>query len=269
MGVAIGDLFADEPSQFGLRGDPWLWRALRARLSAVVRPDSRGALDRTLRTAFADEVGIPVSSRRHDRVKVERFAHGGMSSGMVSLVWWRDAGLPMVLERSGLPGSPFTVRSTVEDDWPLVRQARIENATDNPVSYGATLATTLEMTEEDWRMRARRGTASDMTSLVAIDDRGRWIGMMGAQDGTELVLTGVWVVPEARGAVHGVAGVLFAEVLAWARGRGDALTLWVDEGPAGVAARTFYGRLGFTPSGRRRPIGFAPGDSIEMVLPLR
>ncbi|MCJ1715429.1 GNAT family N-acetyltransferase [Curtobacterium sp. VKM Ac-2922] len=166
-------------------------------------------------------------------------------------------------------GARFTVRSTVEDDWPLVRQTRIENATDNPISYGATLATTLGMTEDDWRMRARRGTAIDAMSVAAVhDDTGRWIRMMSAQEQDGPILTGVWVTPEFRGRVHGVADALFAEVLAWVPGRGDRLTLWVDEGPAGLPARRFYARHGFTPTGRRRAIGFAPGDSIEMAMPV-
>ncbi|MEQ6898564.1 hypothetical protein [Microbacterium sp. KR10-403] len=63
----------------------------------------------------------------------------------------------------------FTIRTTCEDDWPLVRAFRVENATDNPISYGATLQTTLSMTEDDWRLRARCGEQDDDTALVAIE----------------------------------------------------------------------------------------------------
>jgi hypothetical protein len=62
----------------------------------------------------------------------------------------------------------FFLRSTTEDDWRNLRQFRIENARAHPISYGATLATTLQFDEEAWRMRARRGDQTDAASYVAI-----------------------------------------------------------------------------------------------------
>jgi GNAT superfamily N-acetyltransferase len=194
-------------------GDPGPWAALSADLADVPLPATRGALDVAIRSAAAVASGEPISS-----------PHG------IALPDALQRDLVSVLDRSGLPGARFSVRVTTEEDWPSVRAARVENASDNPVSYGATLETTAAMSEDDWRMRARRGHATDATSLVAIDDAtGRWIAMMGAQEHHGLVLTGVWVVPEFRGRVNGVAEVLLAEVLAWARGRGDSIALWVDE----------------------------------------
>lgn len=229
-----------------------LLEAIGSQLDQAAMPATRGALDGGLRTAAAVGLGFAISS-----------SHGTALPDALQ----RD--LVSVLDRSGLPGARFSVRVTTEGDWPSVRAVRMENATDNPVSYGATLVTTTAMSEDDWRMRARRGCATNATSLVAIDDvSGRWIGMMGAQHHDGLVLTGVWVVPEFRGRANGVAEVLLAEVLAWARGRGDAIALWVDENPAGDRARAFYERHGFVRTGRRRPIGFAPGDSVEMLLQL-
>jgi len=244
----IGHLFAD----VRIDGPGGVWGAVGDRLSDVAMPVSRGSLDALVRTTAAVELGLPVSS-----------PHGPVAPAVL------QQDLSTLLDRSRLPGARFSVRVTAEDDWPSVRAARVENATDNPVSYGATLETTVSMSEDDWRMRARRGHASDATSLVAIDDlRGRWIGMMGAQQHDDLVLTGVWVVPEFRGRDNGVSEVLLAETLAWARGRGDSIALWVDENPAGARARSFYARHGFVLTGRRRPIGFAPGDSVEMGRPL-
>jgi GNAT superfamily N-acetyltransferase len=244
----IGGLLSSVRSE----GVPGPWAALGPDLADVPLPATRSALDVAIRSAAAVASGAPISS-----------PHGAALPDALQ----RE--LVSVLDRSGLPGARFSVRVTVEDDWPSVRAARIENATDNPVSYGATLETTTAMSEDDWRMRARRGHAADATSLVAVDDvSGRWIGMMGAQEHDGLVLTGVWVVPEFRGRTNGVAEVLLAEVLAWARGRGDSIALWVDENPAGDRARAFYERHGFVRTGRRRPIGFAPGDSVEMLLQL-
>lgn len=165
--------------------------------------------------------------------------------------------------------APFSTRTTTEDDWERVRTMRIENATDNPISYGATLPFTLGMTEDDWRLRARRGQAHDATSIAAIDDAtGRWIGMMSAQqgdaDGTDPVLTGVFVAPDSRGRDNGVTDALLDHVLRWAAGRGATLRLWVHEDA--VPARRFYARRGFAPTGRSRavPLLGEPADAAPL-----
>lgn len=165
----------------------------------------------------------------------------------------------------------FSIRATTEADWPELRALRIENATDNPISYGATLDTTLRMTEQDWRLRARRGQAVDATSLVAIEaGTGQWIGMMGAQhgdqDGVDPVLTGVYVTPAFRGRQAGVADALLDGVLAWTAGRGQRIRLYVHEHAA--PAKRFYARHGFVPTGRTRPLGFTDGTTLEMARPV-
>jgi GNAT superfamily N-acetyltransferase len=152
-----------------------------------------------------------------------------------------------------------------------VRALRLRNAADNPVSYGATLATTEAMAEEDWRVRARRGTAADATCVVALGRRERWVGMMGAQQETDggALLTGVWVEPDHRGRRHGVADALIGEVTAWASLHAEVLRLWVDAGVDGAPARTFYARQGFRPTGGRKPLGggFA-GEQLELARAL-
>jgi len=168
----------------------------------------------------------------------------------------------------------FTLRTTHEDDWPRVRAFRIENATDNPVSWTATVEETLLIPDEGWKMRARRGEQPDTTSIVATDDAsGRWLGMMNAQlgdaHGPEPVLTGVYVTPDARGRGVGVADALLASILRWSGSRGTVLRLWVAE--HAEPARRFYARNGFLPTGRTqelRVLGRAPrpddGGLVEM-----
>ena len=85
-----------------------------------------------------------------------------------------------------MPTADILIRSTREVDWPLVRAFRIENATEPPISFSATLEQTLAMTEDSWRMRARRGEQDDAASFAAIDqETGRWVGMMSAQSHDE------------------------------------------------------------------------------------
>ncbi|OIH94223.1 MULTISPECIES: GNAT family N-acetyltransferase [unclassified Curtobacterium] len=171
----------------------------------------------------------------------------------------------------------FSIRTTTEQDWERVRALRVENATDNPISYGATREYTLRMSEDEWRLRARRGEAGDATSLAAIDATGRWIGMMSGQvgdaHGADPVLTGVYVTPGFRGRGHGVADALLDHVIAWARGRGEQLRLEVYD--QAVPAGRFYARRGFTATGRTRDLhllgevpGAAPLRLVELARPV-
>ena len=94
----VADLFLREPRQWGLRGDPWLWRAMRDRLEDVPLPADRNGLQRLLEDAFRQEVGQDIATA-DDRVFIDRFAHGGMTSGTIDVTWWRTTGLPVLLNR--------------------------------------------------------------------------------------------------------------------------------------------------------------------------
>ena len=167
----------------------------------------------------------------------------------------------------------ITIRSTMESDWPQIRGLRIENATDNPISYGATLHTTQRMDVDAWRLRGRRGEGPDTASLAAIDmATGRWVGMMsgqlGDQDGPQAVLTGVYVSPDYRGRRFGIADALLDEVEDWACRTSARLRLFVYENsPRAIG---FYSRRNFQETGRRRAITLEPGGhTLEMVKTLR
>lgn len=94
---SIGDLFEPEPEQWGLRGDPLLWRELRGRLSGMPLPRRESQLWLVLEDAFQEAVGHPLW--RCDEAYVERFAHGGMSSGYISQEFWTRRGFPLVVSR--------------------------------------------------------------------------------------------------------------------------------------------------------------------------
>jgi hypothetical protein len=95
----IGDLFTEEPHTWGLRGDPHLWRAMRDHLAAVPLPQTLATLVETIEAAFLALSGHPLSAE--SRFFVERFAHGGMSSGHVSPEFWRETAVPLIKERYG------------------------------------------------------------------------------------------------------------------------------------------------------------------------
>lgn len=106
----VSDLFDPEPRTWGLRGDPHLWRALRARLASQDVPASVGELAGLLHAAFRELAGTDLAGGPASAADLEQYAHGGLSSGMISLDTWRQHLMPMLLERASarLPGWPRT-----------------------------------------------------------------------------------------------------------------------------------------------------------------
>ena len=98
VSAKVGELFTPEPRQWGLRGDPFLWRLLRDQLITTELPSTSQELMATLRHALAEAAGVDLDSAEN-QVFVGILAHGGMSSGSVWLPWWRDTGLPLLVER--------------------------------------------------------------------------------------------------------------------------------------------------------------------------
>jgi len=98
--MKMSELFDPEPRRWGLRGDPYLWRALREHLSGADVPGSAGDVVARLHAAFSELVGVDLASDPASSVHREQYAHGGMSSGMVSLDEWRQRLMPMLVERA-------------------------------------------------------------------------------------------------------------------------------------------------------------------------
>jgi hypothetical protein len=98
-------LFDPEPNTWGLRGDPYLWRAMRERMAGRAVPASADEAIGLLREAFRELAGVDVAGPASS-VYREQYAHGGMSGGMISLDAWRERFMPLLAERARalLPG---------------------------------------------------------------------------------------------------------------------------------------------------------------------
>lgn len=90
-------LFEPEPSRWGLRGDPHLWREMRAHLEGTPILGTDAQLGAHLAAAFAHLTGRPLETA--GSIRVERFPRSGMSGGQVSPSWWRETGLPLLVSR--------------------------------------------------------------------------------------------------------------------------------------------------------------------------
>lgn len=97
MPVPISALLRDEPYRWGLRGDPHLWREMRQRLEAVPCPASADALVAAIEAEFEELTGCSIDHA--EPFHVEKYSHGGMSSGYVDPRFWRESAIPLLRQR--------------------------------------------------------------------------------------------------------------------------------------------------------------------------
>lgn len=97
----VGDLFAEEPEQWGLRGDPYAWAAIRDHLATTPIPTDPAKVEPLLKDAFRAVVGEDPDDRAApETVYRDEFAHGGMSSGAVHLPTWSERLIPLLITRA-------------------------------------------------------------------------------------------------------------------------------------------------------------------------
>lgn len=97
---SIGELFDRAPAPpWGLRGDPYLWRALRAHFAHTRRPTSTTEFETLLHDASEAIIGGRITSS-DEGVYVPAFDPGhGMSAGGVLPSWWRATGFRILVDR--------------------------------------------------------------------------------------------------------------------------------------------------------------------------
>ncbi len=93
----IAALFENQPRQWSLRGDPYLWREMIATIGEIPLPATEHQLMELLSSTFDRLVGYPIT--HHQDIFIERYAHGGMSSGYVCLKFWREKVFPLLQAR--------------------------------------------------------------------------------------------------------------------------------------------------------------------------
>ena len=89
-------LFEDEPKTWGLRGDPYLWAELREESTGKEFPFHEDVVVEMVCRKFESVSGVPLTYDA--RPYVEKYAHGGMSSGHLSGLFWIGRGMAKILE---------------------------------------------------------------------------------------------------------------------------------------------------------------------------
>lgn len=106
-------VFDPTPSQWGLRGDPFAWFLLRARLCLLNLPADQADDREALRTAFQEVIGPDLDDPSlPETLHVPHFAFGGMSSGSVHLHHWRARLLPLLVGRAAEARAAATGRDS-------------------------------------------------------------------------------------------------------------------------------------------------------------
>ena len=93
----LSSLFEDEPQQWGLRGDPYLWRDMQKQFEDVPLPNSPEELESLIRSTFQSLTGCALDANKF--IKLDKYNHGGMSGGGISTDFWLESALPLLLSR--------------------------------------------------------------------------------------------------------------------------------------------------------------------------
>lgn len=95
--MKVAEIFEDEPIQWGLRGDPFLWRELKGAFKEIDMPDTPQELLALIEREYEESTGHPISHQQH--FGIERFRSHGMSSGGISPRFWVSNGIPLLVSR--------------------------------------------------------------------------------------------------------------------------------------------------------------------------
>jgi hypothetical protein len=90
----VNDIFDTKPSQWGLRGDHFLWEEMRRFVLTLQLPNTADEFRELLIQIFTEFTGEPPQKGKD--FFVEEFDKGGMSSGYVSSDFWVEKGFPLL-----------------------------------------------------------------------------------------------------------------------------------------------------------------------------
>ena len=156
------------------------------------------------------------------------------------------------------------IRSTVTEDWKLLRQVRLAALLDTPTAFGVSYQTAAAYTDEQWQVRA----SSTGTAFWLAFEKDRPVGMIGAavSDTQRFNLIGMWVEPAARGS--GVATQLVETVKVHATSQGFD-RVFLDVSPDNARASNFYLKQGFTFMDEWEPLESHPHITVQTMLWIR
>jgi hypothetical protein len=73
---------------------------MREMLATTPTPAERDAVRRAYVDALREVAGVDLDSETAEQVHRPDLDHGGMSGGQLSVTWWRETGLPLLVDRA-------------------------------------------------------------------------------------------------------------------------------------------------------------------------
>jgi hypothetical protein len=96
--ISISSLLDEEPRQWGLRGDPFLWDEMRIKSKDKILLETEEMMQDYFYKLFYEITGIEITLNRN--ISLEKYYVGfGMSGGVVCSKFWIKNGIPFILER--------------------------------------------------------------------------------------------------------------------------------------------------------------------------
>ena len=105
--MKLSVIFEEKPERWGFRGDPYFWDYLKdlAENMEVLSPQE---LETWIASEYLSLSGKVLTDEYMDFAVIARFSHGGMSSGGVDNVWWKEEGIPLLKSRLEALRAPET-----------------------------------------------------------------------------------------------------------------------------------------------------------------
>ncbi len=93
----VSCLMTQKPQQWSLRGDPYLWEEMFNHLATTKIPCSISGLIAIIEKSFIELTAHPITYG--DSIYLEKYSHGGMSSGYIDPRFWKLTVIPLVVKR--------------------------------------------------------------------------------------------------------------------------------------------------------------------------
>lgn len=142
------------------------------------------------------------------------------------------------------------IKPITADGAATFREVRLRALFDSPTAFGATYASESQFSDADWERRAAQWNGERSTAYLAWDASepcGIVAGFVDVEDPRVAHLVSMWVAPTHRR--HGIGRLLVNAVIQWAATK-QAHSLRLHVTSSNTSAIQFYGRLGFTMTGR-------------------
>lgn len=104
----VSEVFDIRPSNWGLRGDPYLWDDMKKEFEYNIENITIVQFEERLLKLFEDKTSKSIEI--DDTVYFEEYAHGGMSSGHVNISTWRERLIPLLIDNFA------KVKAGIKDD---------------------------------------------------------------------------------------------------------------------------------------------------------